>query len=124
MKANYQGGYTVSENGSQYDRGVAAGEISARLAGHDKHFAAINGSLEKVASELHQLRMELQRQGDRAEADRATVITTAEALEKADSARRDAGEQRWSPLTRFAAVVGAVAALGGIVFGIWALTHP
>lgn len=37
-----------------YDRGVLAGEVAARLAGHDKHFSAINGSLEKISHTLEQ----------------------------------------------------------------------
>jgi hypothetical protein len=37
-----------------YDRGVLAGEVATRLAGHDKHFASINGSLDKIAHTLDQ----------------------------------------------------------------------
>jgi len=114
----------MTAGGGEFERGHAAGEIAARLANHDQHFAAINGSLERVANELHQMRMEIQRQGDRAEADRLTVRTTAEALKKADDARRAAGEQRWTPMGRIAVMAGALAALAGIAFGIWSLIRP
>ncbi len=108
----------------EFERGHAAGEIAARLANHDQHFATINGSIARVAEELHAMRMEIQRQGDRAEADRVTVRTTADALKEAEDARREAGEQRWTPMARIAAVAGALAAIAGIAFGIWSLIRP
>lgn len=98
-----------------YDRGVVAGEIAARLAGHDKHFASINGSLAKIAEEMHGLRLAVQRLGDQAEANAATVLTTAKALKEAEEARRDKSDQSWSPWQKLFAGLGALAALAGIV---------
>lgn len=76
-----------------YDRGTAAGEIAARLSGHDKHFTTINGSLDKVATELHRLSLAVQALGD--------------------SERR--GEERyrqsWTPVQRLLAVVASAASL-------------
>jgi hypothetical protein len=108
---------------TSYERGVVAGEISARLLEHDRHFEKINGSMERVADELHDLTLAMQRLGDAAASDRATVITTAAALKSAEEARRDQGEQRWSPLTRLAVIAGTLAALGTVAGLIVANVH-
>jgi hypothetical protein len=79
-----------------FDRGAAAGEIAARLLGHDKHFEKINGSLDRVAEEMHGLKLAVQRLGDQAVSRDATVLTTAAALKDAEEARRDKTEQAWS----------------------------
>ena len=100
----------MSPEPSAYDKGVTAGEIGARLAGHDKHFAEINGSVKDLKDEMHQLVLGVQRLGDAADADRATVKTTAAALKDAEEARRDSTDQRWSPKARLIATVVAFAA--------------
>jgi hypothetical protein len=110
----------VPDDGA-YERGVSAGEITQRLNDHDRHFAKLNGSMDGVATELHGLTLAVQRPGDAADADRATVITTATALEKADQARRDTSERHWSPLTRFGIAAAALAAVVTIVTLL--LTH-
>ena len=97
-----------------YDRGHIAGEIAARLADHDKHFAAINGSLADIARELHDQTLAVQRLGDQAEANAKTVITTAAALKDAEEARRSKGEQSWTPVARLLAVLGGLAALAAV----------
>jgi DNA anti-recombination protein RmuC len=119
-------GYTVTENGSAFDRGVAAGEIAQRLKEHDRHFAQINGSMERVADRLGEMAMQMQRMADAMSSDRATVLTTAEALEKERASaaevlkkerdtQRDTTERRWSPLTRFGIAAGALAALATVI---------
>jgi hypothetical protein len=96
-----------------YDRGVAAGQILERLSGHDQHFAQINGSMGRIADEMHELVLQVQRLGDSANADRSTVRATAAALKEADEARRQQGVRRWSPFQRVMVAVGATAALLG-----------
>jgi hypothetical protein len=98
-----------------YERGVSAGEITQRLADHDRHFAKLNGTMGDVAKALQGLTLAVQRLGDAADADRATVKTTAEALEKQDKARRDQSESRWSPAAKTIAVPGALAAVVTVV---------
>jgi hypothetical protein len=98
-----------------FDRGAVAGEIAARLAGHDKHFAVINGSLDHVANELRDLTLAVQRLGDQAVSRDATVLTTAAALKEAEAARRDKSEQAWSPVAKAFAVIAAVATVIGLV---------
>jgi hypothetical protein len=100
-----------------YERGVSAGEIVQRLNDHDRHFTALNGSLGDVARELGRLTLAVQRLGDAADADRATVKTTATALKEADQARRDTSASHWSPLTRFGIAVAALAAVVTIITG-------
>jgi hypothetical protein len=103
---------------SEFDQGRAAGEIAERLRGHDQHLARINGSMDRVADRLEalvrgnqELVLAVQRLGDAASSDRATVLTTAKALKDADDVRRDKTETRWSPMTRLLAVIGTLAAL-------------
>jgi hypothetical protein len=116
-------GYTVTDNGSDYDRGHAAGEISERLREHDHHFMRINGSMEKVATRLGDLILQVQRLADAAEADRQTVVTTAAALKDADAARRDSSETRWSPLMRLGIATGVLAALASVLAIVLANFH-
>ena len=101
-----------------YDRGAIAGAIETRLAGHDQHFAAINGSLADIAREMHQLTLAVQRLGDQAISRDATVLTTAAALKDAEEARRASAEQSWSPWARIFAAVAAVAAAVGIYLAL------
>lgn len=60
----------------EYNRGHAAGSIAERLAGHDKHFAAINGSLERLASqeEIHTLKLQRIQDAIQSSSDRLTRI--------------------------------------------------
>lgn len=106
-----------------YDRGVAAGLVLERLSGHDKHFADINGSMGRLADEMHSLVLQVQRLGDAAEADRQTVKVTAGALKDADDARRDQSTQRWSPMARVITVVGAVGAAVSTIAYLLATRH-
>ncbi len=101
-----------------YDRGHVAGTIDARLAGHDKHFAEINGSLKDLAREMAKMVTAVQRLGDQAIARDATVVTTAAALKDAEEARRSKSENAWSPLTRISVVLGILAAIVGLYFAI------
>ena len=108
----------MSEPPSDYDRGVIANAIETRLAGHDRHFEAINGSIARVASELHDLKLAMQRLADQAVARDATVITTASALKDADEARRHTADQRWSPWQKGFAVIAALGVLVGLYFAL------
>lgn len=105
----------MSQPDDAYDRGHIAGEIAARLAGHDRHFEAINGSLADIANEMHALTLAVQRLGDQAISRDATVVTTAAALKDAEDARRAKGEQTWTPFARTIAVLGGLAALAAVV---------
>ncbi|HEY9411110.1 MAG TPA: hypothetical protein VIP77_16140 [Jiangellaceae bacterium] len=101
-----------------YDRGAAAGRIDARLAGHDKHFESINGSLADMVREMHELTLAVQRLGDQAVSRDATVVTTAAALKDAEEARRGKAEQSWSPWEKVFAVLAALAAAVGIYLAL------
>lgn len=106
-----------------YDRGRVAGGIDARLAGHDRHFAAINGSLAAIAEEMHGLKLAVQRLGDQAVARDATVVTTAAALKDAEDARRDKTKQSWSPIAKLLAVLGTIATVAAVVVSIYLAVH-
>jgi len=104
-----------------YDRGVIAGEVATRLAGHDKHFSSINGSLDRIAGTLDQflarqniMILEVQRLSDKATASAATVIATASALKDADEARRAQSVTAWSPWQKVLAAIAGI----GVVFGM------
>jgi hypothetical protein len=98
-----------------YDAGVLAGRIEQRLTEHDRHFATINGSMGRLADEMHGLTLAVQRLADSAAADRATVITTAAALKDAEEARRSITESRWSPMARLIAVIVCLAAVASVI---------
>ena len=114
---------TGPEEEGAYGRGHQAGEIAARLADHDRHFAKINGSINDLAREMHAVALGMQRLADSAAADRDTVITTAKALKEAEEARRDKTEQSWSPLARLLAVLVAVATVAGTAAALYAASR-
>lgn len=89
------------------ERGFVAGQIDARLAGHDKHFADINGSIGRLADEVHVLNLNVQRLADDAKASARTVITTAAAL-------KEASEKSWTPFQRGLAIAAVLAAVVGL----------
>lgn len=97
--------------------------MEERLAGHDRHFEKINGSMEKVAKNLADLNLGIQRLVDSGEADRATVLTTAAALKAADDARRDKGEARWTPFQRASAIILTLVAVLGVIVAVLAARH-
>jgi len=101
----------MAEQDDAYDRGHLAGEINARLAGHDQHFASINGSLADIANEMHGLKLAVQRLGDQAASDATTRISTAAALKDAEEARRAKTDQSWSPWAKLIAVILALVAV-------------
>lgn len=73
--------------GEEYARGVAQGEINARLAVHDQHFTEINGSIAALVTETRTLSMSMQRLADGIESrDKATK----DALETRQGELRDA----------------------------------
>jgi hypothetical protein len=115
----------VSEPPSEYDRGVTAGGIEARLANHDRHFEVINGSIVDgknatvgLREEIHQLRLAIQQLADQAKASAEAAIKTALALKEADEARRNSADQRWSPWQKGFAVIAAVGVLVGLYFAL------
>jgi len=114
----------VSESGQDaYERGHLAGEIAARLAGHDRHFDAINGHLADLVAGQEEVRLAVQRLADQAVSRDATVVTTAAALKDAEDARRSRGEQTWTPIQRFIAVVTVFAVLLAAAVAAWSAFH-
>lgn len=100
---------------SEWDRGHAAGETEERLRGHDQKFDLIAEALTQIKADLARLTLEVQRLGDAAASDRATVISTAAALKDAEEARRAAAETRWSPLARVGLAIGILAAIASVI---------
>jgi hypothetical protein len=126
-------GYTVTQNGSDFDRGVAAGQIEQRLKEHDQHLMRINGSMGDVATQLSGVKMQLQRMADSMDADRRTVLTTAEALEKERAStatalatekttQKETADRKWSPVQRLIAVIIALASVAGAITAVVTLT--
>jgi hypothetical protein len=87
------------------------------LAGHDEHFAKINGSIGNMTDEMHNLTLAVQRLGDQAVSRDATVVTTAAALKDAEDARRSKSEQGWTPVQRIIALV-ALAESVLVIYGL------
>lgn len=107
----------ISPEGA-YDRGHIAGGIDARLDGHDRHFARINGSIEGMRQEMVALNLNIQRLADEASADRRTAVQLAAALKDADDARRLTTTDRYSPLVRIFALIAAIGTLISIYVAI------
>jgi hypothetical protein len=95
-----------------YRRGVEAGEVEARLASHDRHFAGINGSLADIAREMQQLALAVQRLGDQALARDSVALAITSAL-------KERSERAWSPFVRMFAVIAALAGLAAIAWLIY-----
>lgn len=108
----------MADETSEFKRGVEAGRVEQTLLEHAEHLAKINGSMERVAQQLHDLVLAVQRLGDQAEARDATVIATAHALEKAEATRRSRSARTWSPFAKLFAALGAAAAVAAIV-AVW-----
>lgn len=115
---------------SDYERGVAAGGIEARLADHDRHFALINGSLVKVAENgiehvraINSLVLQVQRLADQADASARTAVATAKALKDADESRRAVSERAWTPWQRLIAVVGGLVSASVLVAAVAAVVR-
>jgi hypothetical protein len=108
----------MTESESEFDRGHLAGEIAARLEGHDRHFSTINGSLERIAANLEKQTLAIQRLGDQAESAAKTVITTASALKDAEAARREKSNQSWTPVAKGLAILGSAVAVIGLIVTI------
>jgi hypothetical protein len=100
-------------------RGETAGNISARLADHDRHFEAINGSIRKLANGVEELNLSVQRIFDVIQSNEKKIIATADALKEAEEARRDNIELRWSPFAKIMTVVGSVLALFSLGLGVY-----
>jgi len=99
-----------------FERGQRSGKTDARLDGAEDRLHKINGSISELIAEVRIVATNVQRLADRFEASEKTVIATAEALEKADVARRAKVDQGWSPLARWATAITLVSALLGAVF--------
>jgi len=110
---------------SDYEQGREAGEIAGsiatRLAGHDRHFEAINGSVAKCASELHELRLAVQRLGDQGEARDQTSTAMFTTVRELDLARRTSALANWSLWQRVVAYVVAIGLIVGTMVFLWFL---
>lgn len=111
----------VPGGGDAYARGAEAGEIRERLASHDRHFASINGSLAKVATEMHDMTLAVQRLGDQAEAGNRSAAATAQAVRDAQAARLARSAEVWSPWQKTFAVLAAVATAVALFIALRAL---
>jgi len=111
-----------------FDRGREAGEIagqiSARLEGHDRHFEAINGSIAKVAAELHVITLTMQRLADQAAARDATTVATSQARRDAGEAQRYTAADNWSRWQKVFAVLAAIGVVVGAVAALWVFGTP
>lgn len=73
---------------SQYQRGLDAGRIEARLAEHDRHLAAINGSVADSVAELRKLRGDVGAIATRKETDDAIKLAISSQSEVGITARQ------------------------------------
>ncbi len=104
-----------------FERGREAGKTAQRLDSAEARLTAINGALVDVAAELKNVGLVLQGLSDRLDAAADTRIATADALEKANVARRESEENNWSPFSKTLAVIGALGVLAGILYKVFGL---
>lgn len=107
----------------EFLRGKEAGEVLTRLADHDRHFGAINGSIDKLGDEVHALIVTLQRFSDAADARDAVTIATAKALAESELARRGVAERKWSKYQKIFAVFAALATVITVATALYAVIH-
>jgi len=112
---------TSSESSKEsYDRGVVAGGVEQRLAGHDKHFAAINGSLDRISGTLkeflvkqNEMMLEIQRLTQDIVSMRETEIAKLNTQVAIP----------WSPWLQLLVVVAGIGIVIGMVAGIIAIIN-
>lgn len=89
-------------------RGGEMAKIDARLAEHDRHLEAINGSIGETARGLQQVRSEV---NDLRSEFRQSIAIAADRASMA----KEAAEAQVSTRTFVLGLVGAVAAIGGLL---------
>ena len=110
-------GYTVTENGSEYDRGIAAGQIAERLREHDRRLEKINGSVDRMADKAEDQTTELQRLRSEVAALRGVLERNAADLTAAAERRERRADRQGTPLRRlaaWAAIILAAATIAGL----------
>jgi anti-sigma-K factor RskA len=106
-----------------YARGVIAGEINARLAQHDKHFADLNGSVDRMERGVADLVLKFSKMADGMTSRDEKAIATALALKEAEDRRRAQADQKWSVWQKVFASLSGFAAVGTCVAVILTLLH-
>lgn len=107
---------------AEYKRGREAGEIAARLAQHDQHFANINGSIGKLAGKMEDMTTAIQALADSQASRDLIAASVAAALVKEQESRKMRQEQRWTWPVRMAAVftvLAAAATVTGVLFSVF-----
>ncbi len=104
---------------AEFQRGKETGAIVTQLAQHEARLSAINGAITKAADAMVQVGLLLQGITDRLDASAATVIATADALAKANAARREKEDNNWSPFAKTVAITGALGVLAGILYKVF-----
>ena len=106
-----------------FERGKRAGQVDAALVDHDERLDKINGSMERLATEMSGVKLAVQRLGDEARSAASTVLATAAALKDereataaALRATTERADQRWTPTMRLAALAGSLATAIGAVY--------
>lgn len=108
--------------GREFQRGREAGEIAARLAQHDRHFATINGSIEQLAGKMGEMTEAIQRLASNQESRDLVAASVAAALVKERERRYRKLDQRWAWPMRWAAVftmLAAVATVAGVLIAVY-----
>jgi hypothetical protein len=100
---------------SDYDRGVAKGEVHARLAAHDHLFDAINGSIAQLVVGMNTVSVRIEKLSDGIIARDEKAAATAAALRDAEQARHEQAEAKWSIWQKMFAILSAFAAIGTVI---------
>jgi hypothetical protein len=102
----------------EFERGKLAGTVQE----HDRRLNALNGSLRSIDGRLEQIELKQQHIIDAMNADRTTMVTTAQALKDANTLRREKAEaqyevsdRKWNMPSKVFATVGFLILLVGFL---------
>ena len=121
---------TTETRQETFERGRITGETAARLHGLENQYVDLRGTLREVLSGVTGLQLGMQELSLDAAANAATVVKTAAAVKDAkdtqDAAAKAESEksgEAWTPFGRFIAGLSGTGVIGGIIFGVIALSQ-
>jgi hypothetical protein len=91
-----------------FKRGAEMAEINARLADHDRHLGAINGSLDALTRETHAVSTRVETLSNKF--DQGVAVATARAADAEKAARSQVSARQF-----YVGLIGAVTALGTLL---------
>ena len=110
----------MSETTQQaYVRGVEMGKIVIRLDHHDEQIDATNALLARTVDISQTMASTVQTLTQTIVSDAATRVAVAEAVKDAEDTQDAHSRAKWTPLVKFATILGALVGVLGILWTIF-----